>query len=414
MNERAKSFGHWFRFLLVAGVFSGGIVPVSAGELSLTLLGPAAPVTAGAEIKLWLHVMNVSAWATAWKFPGELTARLRSGGLEIQVRLQLADAARPNPIAPQCFARAEYTLRLPTDFTGDAVLEADDVRGSAVVLRIQPATVSPATATQTGSVSSSFVESERPNWRTQEFNPIDYFKRHLFPHEPFYFVVGPDSPNAKFQFSFKYQLVDDRSGLANQVRFVTNLFFGFTQTSLWDWNKASAPFEDSSYKPELMFQFNRLAQAGEDDWFRLDLQTGAMHESNGRDGAASRSLNIAYLRPKLIFGHDDGWQFTLASRVWVYVGDLLDNPDLARYRGHADFRATFSAPSGLQLAALTRVGDDFDRGSLQLDLTFPLRQIRWAGFTWYLQAQYFTGYGESLLHYNERSAAYRFGFSLYR
>jgi outer membrane phospholipase A len=31
-----------------------------------------------------------------------------------------------------------------------------------------------------------------------------------------------------------------------------------------------------------------------------------------------------------------------------------------------------------------------------------------------LQAQYFTGYGESLLLYNQRSDAFRVGFALYR
>ena len=383
-----------------------------AGELSVTLLGPATPVASGAEIKIWLNVLNPSATAAAWKFPDGFNAKLRSGGRELPVRLQLAAAAAPDAIAPQGFARAQYTLLLPAGLEGDALLEAEGLPGRAAVLYIQAA---PAAATAPATSSAPMLAAEKaPNWRTQEFDPVNYFKRHLFPHEPFYFVVGPDSPNAKFQFSFKYQLVDDRSGLAEHAGWATNLFFGFTQTSLWDWNKASAPFEDSSYKPELMFQFQRLAQAGDSDWFRLDLQTGVMHESNGRDGDSSRSLNLAYLRPKLIFGHDDGWQFTIASRVWFYVGDLVDNPDLARYRGHADFRATLSAPFDLQLAAFARVGDGFDRGSLQLDLTFPLRQIRWAGFTWYLQAQYFTGYGESLLHYNERSEAYRIGFALYR
>jgi outer membrane phospholipase A len=30
----------------------------------------------------------------------------------------------------------------------------------------------------------------------------------------------------------------------------------------------------------------------------------------------------------------------------------------------------------------------------------------------YLSAQYFLGYGESLLYYNERSSAFRLGFAL--
>ena len=414
MSKGVKSLGCRVRVLILACAWVIGGALAQAGELATTLLGPTLPVASGSEIRIWLNVMNPAATTASWQFPGELRAKLRSGARVTQVRLQLVDTATPDTIAPQGFARSQYTMTLPAGIEGDAVLEADDFPGSAVALRIQPASTASAIPTPTSSAPGATAEQAEPNRSTQEFDPIDYFKRHLFPHEPIYFVAGPDSPNAKFQFSFKYQLVDDRSGLAGQAGFVTNLFFGFTQTSLWDWNRESAPFEDSSYKPELMFQFSRLTHAGEDDWFRLDLQTGAMHESNGRDGANSRSLNIAYLRPKLILGHEDDWQFTFAPRVWFYVGDLVDNPDLARYRGYADFRATFGTPGGIELASLSRVGDNFDRGSLQLDLTIPLRLIKWAGFTWYLQAQYFNGYGESLLRYNERTEAYRFGFSISR
>jgi len=243
---------------------------------------------------------------------------------------------------------------------------------------------------------------------------VDFFKRHLYPYEPFYFVAGPDSPNAKFQISFKYQLVDEESTLAGRAPPATNLFAAYTQTSLWDWNKPSAPFEDSSYLPELMYCQARLARAGSNEWFRLDFQTGLQHESNGRAGADSRSLNIAYLRPTLVFGQAHRLQLTLSPRAWVYVGGLDDNPNLADYRGYADLRAAVGWANGPQLASILRVGDDFDRGSVQLDLTYPLNQIPWLGLTWYLQVQYFTGYGESLLHYDERSTAYRFGFSIFR
>lgn len=381
--------------------------------LATTLLGPTVPVANNAEVRIWLNVLNASTAASTWTFPGELNGRLRVNGRETSVRLRLIGSARTETVAAQGFARAEYALQLAADMEGDALLEVDEIRGSAVTLKIQAALPVKAKSPEVTTIGPPDTKPT-PEWKKHEFDPIEYFKRHLFPHEPFYFVAGPDSPNAKFQFSFKYQLVDDRSGLAQHVGFFTNMYFGFTQTSLWDWEQESAPFEDSSYKPEMMFQFSRLARAGESDWFRLDLQTGVMHESNGRDGVNSRSLNIAYLRPKVIFGHEDDWQFTLAPRAWFYVGGLADNPDLARYRGYADLRATIGTPGGIELAALARVGNEFDRGSIQLDLTFPLRQIRWVGFTWYLQAQYFIGYGESLLHYDERSEAFRIGFSLYR
>jgi phospholipase A1/A2 len=69
---------------------------------------------------------------------------------------------------------------------------------------------------------------------------------------------------------------------------------------------------------------------------------------------------------------------------------------------------------GLQLAAMGRMGDDWEHGSLQLDLTYPMMAMLSRSFSLYLQVQYFTGYGESLLLYNQRSDAVRAGFALYR
>jgi outer membrane phospholipase A len=137
------------------------------------------------------------------------------------------------------------------------------------------------------------------------------------------------------------------------------------------------------------------------------------HESNGKDGANSRSVNIAYLRPTLTLGRDAGLQLTLQPRAWVYVGDLSDNPDIADYRGYVDLRVIAGWKRGLQLSALGRMGKDGNHESLQLDLTYPTMQF-FGSFSVYLHAQYFTGYGESLLEYNRKSEAFRIGFSLYR
>ena len=64
---------------------------------------------------------------------------------------------------------------------------------------------------------------------------------------------------------------------------------------------------------------------------------------------------------------------------------------------------------------LWRSGDDGQHESLQLDLTYPMmRLFRNNGLSLYLHAQYFTGYGESLLSYYEKGSSIRVGFSLYR
>jgi len=208
-------------------------------------------------------------------------------------------------------------------------------------------------------------------------------------------------------------LLNEEGPLATKVPALKGFNLAYTQTSLWDWNAPSAPFFDTSYKPEFLYAWSRVAGGQSLDWYQLDLQGGLKHESNGKNGADSRSLNTAYLRPTLTLGRDDGLQLTLQPRAWVYLGDLSDNPDIADYRGYADLRAILGWKRGLQLSALGRLGKDANHGSLQLDLTYPMMKI-FGSFSLYLDAQYFTGYGESLLEYNQRSEAFRVGFAIYR
>lgn len=244
----------------------------------------------------------------------------------------------------------------------------------------------------------SFAETES----NDIFDPVDYFRRHISPYEPIYFIAGGEDPNAKFQFGFKYQIFDTNSPLLG------GFHFAYTQTSLWDLRGPSSPFFDSSYKPEGLYSYENLLGGGPTNWYRLDVQVGVQHESNGKGGADSRSLNIAYVRPTLTLGKPDGLHLMLQPRVWGYLGDLSDNPDIEEYRGYADLRVALTWKC-LQLAAFGRIGKDGENHSVQVDLTYKIPKT-----AVYLDAQYFTGYGESLLLYNRRSDVFRVGISLYR
>jgi len=59
------------------------------------------------------------------------------------------------------------------------------------------------------------------------------------------------------------------------------------------------------------------------------------------------------------------------------------------------------------------LGKDASHGSRRLDLARPMMKI-FGSFSLYRDAQYFNGYGESLLEYNQRSEVFRAGFSIYR
>jgi outer membrane phospholipase A len=244
---------------------------------------------------------------------------------------------------------------------------------------------------------------------------ISEFIGHFSGYEPTYFVAGPANPLAKFQFSFMYRLLSEDSPLGKKVPFLTGFNFAYTQLSLWQVDKASAPFYDNNYQPEFfwsnedirLFQIPAVTQFG--------LQTGYGHDSNGEAGSTSRSLNILFLRPIVTFGDPNHFHLLLAPKIYGYIFSLSDNPGIRRYRGYCDFRATVGWRQGLELSALGRLGSSFrSGGSFQLDLSYPIRDLLDRNLDIYLDAQYFNGFGESLLEYNKRTQEFRIGFALVR
>jgi outer membrane phospholipase A len=213
---------------------------------------------------------------------------------------------------------------------------------------------------------------------------------------------------------FKYRLLSAESRLAEVRPFWENLFLGYTQTSIWDLGADSAPFLDTSYKPGL-FYFDRYTGVRILGLELVSFEGGYQHESNGQDGANSRSLNLIYIRPTLRWGSAGGWHLTIAPKIWAYVGGLSDNPDLPDYRGYFDLNLRFGQRGGLEFATTFRKGTESGYGSIQLDLTYPLDRILFRNAASYIQLQYFNGWGETLLHYDEKfPTQYRIGISLFR
>ena len=397
---------------LLVGLF---LAATSPGQETTAVWVPApGAIVAGSRASLWLHYLNASALEAKRTFPARVEGRLVLGQRPLSVTLELNSGNVPDAVIPPGgFARREYLLMVPDSAVGAGVLETPGTGAAKVVLDFAPSGAKAPTTPATPPVPEAGPASAKA-LDTPEADPIKFFKRHLYPYEPFYFIAGNKSPNAKFQVSLKYQLFDPDAGLGHRLPPISDFYVAYTQTSLWDWKGPSAPFLDTSYKPELFYYHKGLITSGTNGWFRLDLQAGGQHESNGRDGLASRSLNLMYAKPSLVFGRERSLQLTLAPRAWFYILDLSDNPDIVDYRGYGDLTATLGWVQSLQLATTLRAGAGGNHLSAQFDLTYPLNRIPWCGLTWYLHAQYFTGYGEAFLNYKTSSESLRIGFSLYR
>ena len=235
---------------------------------------------------------------------------------------------------------------------------------------------------------------------------------HFVAYEPVYFALDPAygerQVNAKFQLSFACRVVGKDSV---QEAGPDGLYAAYSQTSFWDLETESMPFLDSSYRPETWWHVSLPALASAE---ALALEPGIGHESNGLSGDASRSLNHVFVRALGQWRHGD-LIISANPRARIYT-EKDDNPDIAEYRGHVDLSGSVRKDGSWGLAATGRIGDDWDKGSLMLELTHPATSWTGGWMHGYLYIQSFIGWSESLLGYDQRTDQPRVlvGFSLTR
>ncbi|RKR45355.1 phospholipase A [Paraburkholderia sp. BL17N1] len=235
---------------------------------------------------------------------------------------------------------------------------------------------------------------------------------HLSYYDPMYIAFGHNGDtNARLQLSFKYRILipDDLRSKA----FLDNLYFAYTQTSIWDLSADSRPFHDTTYSPQLFYY---VPDTGWQSplYTRMGFAAGVAHESNGKAGADSRSINMPFIRPTWEFGDLTANHLTVSPKIYYYLG-TSSNPDIADYRGYVDLLVKYGSPDGWQLATTLRKGTKHWYGSVDSQFTYPLAKLlgsAWGGYVW---VGYFNGYGEDLLDYNNRQHwIARIGYSIAR
>jgi outer membrane phospholipase A len=230
----------------------------------------------------------------------------------------------------------------------------------------------------------------------------------LSANEPIYFVVGSGG-TARFQLSFKYRMFDPGSLPVAWFPLLAGLYFGYTQTSIWDVSAKSAPFRDTSYRPSFFWQGAPRGKGLMPDLWRA----GFEHESNGQEGVNSRSINTLFAQPVWRAEFSNGRTLIFAPKLYGY-SEKANNPDIQRYRGYVDWNLRFGHEDGWLLATRLRRGTAGHR-SAQFDLSYPLRHPLFARTGGFVHFQLFTGYGETMLDYNvNRGTQARLGFSIVR
>lgn len=372
---------------------------------------PGQPVT-GASVVIPVYFHNPADATATVPLPEQLTCRLSSPTVTLEVMAARVDPdTETAPVRAGSYVKALYTLDLPPALEGTIRLVAPALGDAAVTFTVSPGVPSFAETEAVPPVDPQKTDTEVN--LSSFVNIYQPYARNLSFYQPMYFLVGLDPEESKFQLSFKYRFFNPENGLSQKHPWVSNIFFGYTQTSFWDLASDSRPFEDVSYKPELFYQ-TRNIDTGLAMIKGLFLQTGFQHESNGGGGDVSRSTNYVYLEPSLIFLEEkEVTGLRIAPRFWLYVNNNDDtNPDLEDYRGYFDLGLTFGKATSVIVDTHLRWADQ--GGSAEVNLTYPLHRLFRDNLDLYLQVQYVNALGESLLHYTERTEAVRIGIAIVR
>jgi len=371
----------------------GLALPASAGEARWLIATASESVQAGALLTVEAIRPDNGPW------PATLKLRLADAqGREETLVLQAGATAEADSF------RREYQATLPPRSRGLIRAELAERPSNRLAL-LAAAPREAAQAAQADPID----RMRQPD--SASLDPIPENEPALSAHEPMYFVLGArDGADARFQLSFKYRIFDRESLPVRLLPLLGGLHIGYTQTSLWDLHGDSKPFRDTSYRPSLFWQ-------GSLDTHHPLLPSywrgGYEHESNGKDGNASRSIDTLFAQPVWRQDYANGSSLIFSPKFYGYL-DKDENPDIARYRGYADWTIRYGHEQGWILGARLRQGTG-GYASAQLDLSFPLRAPLFSRAGGFLHFQLFGGYGESLLDYNVRQdPTLRIGFSIVR
>lgn len=216
-----------------------------------------------------------------------------------------------------------------------------------------------------------------------------------------YFIFGPPvgfrptaaNTNVKFQLSIAQRVTNA------VLPGGTYLYLFYTQKCFWNVLENSLPMTDLNFNPGLGITKPLFVK----NHYIGKLSFILEHESNGRDGAESRSWNRVSLAGNIIIDPN----MMVSGKVWVPIIDGQNNRDILRYSGIYQVSVQGTTDNRLFTGSLTlvkRQGWNFNYNTI-VELAY-----RWSPtVNQYVFLQYYNGYGEGLLEYNRFHSQLRIG-----
>ena len=199
--------------------------------------------------------------------------------------------------------------------------------------------------------------------------------------------------DVKFQISFRHRLTKSILPLHS------HLFLQYSQKAIWNVFEESLPFHDLNFNPGIGIQ-NLVVYNGKlvgNGTIMLE------HESNGRDGEASRSWNKVSISYAAIIDP----RLEVYAKTWIPIIDGQQNKDILKYCGIFQAGTQFISADRRWVADVTfvkRQGWNLNFNTiLNVGFRFSKRDNQ------YLMLHFYDGYGENLLDYNKYHCRLRIG-----
>ena len=231
----------------------------------------------------------------------------------------------------------------------------------------------------------------------REFDSGPYFT--LFKDN--YFTAGtsigpkPSRTNSdvKFQVSIAQRLTK------STLPFHTYLFLAYSQKTFWNVFEESMPMRDLNFNPGIGLSKLLIVKD------RLIGKATLMveHESNGRDGLASRSWNRISLSANIYIDPN----IMIHGKAWIPIVYGENNRDLLDYYGLYQTGVVLTTTNrrfGFSVLLTKRKGWNLNYNTV-IELNYRLFKKD----NQFLFVQYYNGYGENLIDYNEYHSRLRVG-----
>lgn len=217
---------------------------------------------------------------------------------------------------------------------------------------------------------------------------------------------------AELQVSLKLNIGNDLFGLGEKY------YLSYSQRAFWQIYEESSPFRETNYNPEMFIVFPISDHTTS---FNLRSVTLAYsHLSNGQgkthdevlyaypsDDLDNRSRGIDNIYINFTFQHK-----TLITDFKIWTPDFeskekSDNPDIMEYIGYTKLKFTYFWGDNM-FTLMGRGNPKTQKGAMEATYSYPLVNGT------YLYAKIFSGYGESLIDYNNQITKFSIGFSFSR